>query len=187
MHQNNCHNLAEINATKQWIDEVVIGFNFCPFAKKEFVNNTIFYHSTQTEQLKVALKIVLAQCEYLQDNPQLETTLIILSQGFRSFERYLDLVEAANSLLANTGFEGVFQIATMHPEYCFADEAYDSASNFTNRSPYPMLHLLREASMEKVLSLHKNSEEIPVNNIALTTLHGSAFFAEILAKIQQQN
>jgi hypothetical protein len=179
--------LPEIKATKQWIDEVIVGLNFCPFAKKEFTNNTIFYLNTTTEQLKSALKILLEHCVYLDKNPDVETSLIIFSEGFRCFKRYLDLVDAANVLLIDSGFEGVFQLATMHPEYCFADECFDSASNFTNRSPYPMLHIIREASMERVLSVYKQPENIPINNIALTKQYGYQYFADILAHIHQKH
>jgi hypothetical protein len=182
----NAQNFPEIKATKQWIDEVIIGLNFCPFAKKEFTNNTIFYHSTDTEQLKSALIILLEQCTYLNDTTEVETSLIIFSEGFRRFERYLDLVDAANVLLIDHGFEGIFQLATMHPEYCFADECFDSASNFTNRSPYPMLHIIRETSMERVLSVYKQPEKIPENNVALAKKYGFEYFEEILARIHQQ-
>jgi hypothetical protein len=185
-HQITPQDSPEVKATKQWIDEVIIGLNFCPFAKKEFANNTIFYYGTDTEQLKSALTILLEQCVYLNKTPMVETSLIIFSEGFRRFERYLDLVDAANVLLINNGFEGVFQLATMHPEYCFADECFDSASNFTNRSPYPMLHIIREASMERVLSVYKQPENIPTNNITVTEHHGNQYFADILARIHQK-
>ncbi|MCJ8294539.1 MAG: DUF1415 domain-containing protein [Colwellia sp.] len=178
---------AEVSATKQWLDEIIIGLNFCPFAKKEFVNNTIFYHQSALEQVKPTLKELLAQCHYLQQHDEIETTLIIYSDGFRSFSRYLDLVDYANDLLIDSGFEGVFQLATMHPEYCFADDDFDAASNFTNRSPYPMLHIIREASMAKVLKVYKEPEKIPENNMALAEQKGSDFFQTVLTRIHQNH
>lgn len=176
---------AEVEATKQWLDEIIIGLNFCPFAKKEFVNNTICYYPSKTQQLKTALNVLLEQCHYLQQHDDVETTLIIFTEGFRSFERYLDLVDYANDLLVESGFEGIFQLATMHPEYCFADDDFDDASNFTNRSPYPMLHIIREASMARVLSVYKNPEDIPTQNIVLAEQKGSDYFKEILTRIHQ--
>ena len=176
----------EIGATKAWIDEVIIGLNFCPFAKKEFVNNTIYYHQSSAEQVKSALHELIEQCNYLQDNTDIETSLIIFSEGFRGFERYLDLVDYANDLLIESGFEGVFQLATMHPEYCFADDEFDAPSNFTNRSPYPMLHIIREESMAKVLSIYKEPERIPENNIKLAEQKGSDYFQAALTKIHQK-
>ena len=176
---------AEVSATKQWLTEIIIGLNFCPFAKKEFVNNTICYHQSEFEQVKPALQELLEQCHYLQQNDDIETTLIIYSDGFRRFDRYLDLVDYANDLLIDSGFEGVFQLATMHPEYCFADDDFDTASNFTNRSPYPMLHIIREASMAKVLKVYKNPEQIPEDNIMLAEQKGSNFFQTVLTRIHQ--
>ena len=178
---------AEVSATKQWLDEIIIGLNFCPFAKKEFVNNTICYHQSALEQVKPALKEMLAQCHYLQQHDDIETTLIIYSDGFRSFSRYLDLVDYANDLLIDSGFEGVFQLATMHPEYWFADDDFDAASNFTNRSPYPMLHIIREASMAKVLKVYKEPEKIPENNMVLAEQKGTDFFQTVLTRIHQKH
>jgi len=176
---------AEISATKQWLNEIIIGLNFCPFAKKEFVNNTICYHQSAAEQIKPALKEFVQQCHFLEQHDEIETTLLIYSEGFRSFERYLDLVDYANELLIDSGFEGIFQLASMHPEYCFADDDFDAASNFTNRSPYPMIHIIREASMAKVLKVYKNPEQIPEDNIALAEHKGSLYFQDILSAIHK--
>lgn len=174
-------------ASKQWLKEIIIGLNFCPFAKKEFVNNTIYYHESKAEQVKPALHELIEQCRYLQAHDELETTLIIYNSGFRRFERYLDLVDYANELLAESGFEGIFQLASMHPEYCFEGENFDDASNFTNRSPYPIIHIIREASMARVLSVYNNPEKIPENNIVLTKEKGADFFKQVLSRIHKQN
>jgi len=177
-------NQSEILKIKQWLEQIIIGLNFCPFAKKELVNNSIHYHVCDQSQLKLALEEVAGQCEYLKRHPEVETSLVIFSVGFRSFEKYLDLVDYANELLIDLGFEGVFQIASFHPDYYFEGEAFDDASNYTNRSPLPILHLLREASMEKVLRLYKEPENIPENNIKLAREKGSEFFEQILKQIQ---
>ncbi len=176
-----------INATKQWLDEIIIGLNFCPFAKKEFVNNTIRYHESKAEQVKPALHELIEQCRYLQAHDEIETTLIIYSDGFRRFERYLDLIDYANDLLIDSGFEGIFQLASMHPEYCFSGEDYDDASNFTNRSPYPVIHIIREASMARVLSVYNEPEKIPENNIVLANKKGTNFFQQVLTRIHQEH
>jgi len=97
------------------------------------------------------------------------------------------LVDYANELVVEQGFEGVFQIATFHPEYCFADANYDDASNFTNRSPYPTLHLIREQGMARVLSVYKNPQAIPDNNIALAEQKGAQYFKSLLAKIKNNS
>mgnify|MGYP005989058077 FL=1 len=185
--EKNSEQPSEILATKQWLSEIIINLNICPFAKKEFVNNTIHYHLSKKEQVKTALLEFVEQCRYLQAHDELETTLIVYSDGFRGFERYLDLVEYANELLIESGFEGIFQIASMHPEYCFDGEDYDDAANFTNRSPYPIIHIIREASMSKVLSVYSNPEEIPENNIKLAHEKGANFFEQVLTRIHQNH
>jgi len=183
----NPHEESEVLATKEWLNDIVIGLNICPFAKKEFVNNTIHYHLSKTEQVKTALHEFIEQCQYLQSHDELETTLIIYGSGFRGFDRYLDLVDYANDLLVNSGFEGIFQVASMHPEYCFDGEDYDDASNFTNRSPYPIIHIIRETSMSRVLSVYNEPEKIPENNIKLTQKKGTNFFKEVLTRIHKKH
>lgn len=183
----NTNEQNEVLATKDWLSEIIIGLNICPFAKKEFVNNTIHYHLSKTEQVKTALHEFIEQCQYLQKHEEIETTLIIYGDGFRGFERYLDLVDCANDLLVDSGFEGVFQIASMHPEYCFDGEHYDDASNFTNRSPYPIIHLIRETSMTRVLSVYNEPENIPENNIKLTQKKGADFFQQVLTRIHEKH
>lgn len=174
----------KIAQTKQWLEQIIIGLNFCPFAKKEFVNDTIHYQCDNTKKIRLALESLAQQCQLLVDSPEIETCLIIYSEGFRSFEQYLDLLDYANDLLIDLGYEGIFQLASFHPDYCFDGQDFDDASNFTNRSPYPTIHILREASLEKVLAVYKNPEDIPENNIALAQAKGSNFFNQLLKSIK---
>jgi hypothetical protein len=183
----NLNEQNEVLATKEWIDEIIIALNICPFAKKEFVNNTIHYQLSKNDQVKKSLYEIVEQCRYLQEHLEIETTLIVYSDGFRSFERYLDLVDYANELIVDSGFEGIFQIASMHPEYCFDGDDYDDASNFTNRSPYPIIHIIRETSMSRVLSVYNEPEKIPENNIKLTQKKGADFFQKVLSRIHQKH
>ncbi len=176
----------ELNATKYWLEETVIGFNFCPFAKKEFVRNSINYHVTDTHSKEDALYLLLDTCAELNDKPDIETSLIIFSEGFIQFDDYLELLELANSLIEREGYEGVYQIASFHPNYCFDGVAQDDVSNYTNRSPYPILHILREGSLEKALEKVANPEEIPERNIALAQEKGRNVFEAILEKAFKQ-
>ncbi|WP_206485676.1 DUF1415 domain-containing protein [Thalassotalea sp. G2M2-11] len=172
--------------TQQWLEQVIIGLNFCPFAKKEFVNNTIHYYVCPQARLESALAEFAEQLHYLDQHPEVETTLFICSLGFREFTHYLDLVDYANELLVELGFEGVFQIASFHPDYVFEGEAPDDASNYTNRSPLPTLHLIREQSMARVLSVYPDPELIPEQNIALAREKGSRYFSQILKRIHRR-
>ncbi|MBS1613080.1 MAG: DUF1415 domain-containing protein [Bacteroidetes bacterium] len=164
-----------IDNTKKWIQDVVIGCNFCPFAAKEVKQGTVRYHVEEDDDLNACLQVFLNECELLDTNPEIETTIIILPIGFDEFEDYLDLVECAEEILEENGYEGTYQVATFHPNYCFEGEEADDASNFTNRSPYPMLHILREESVERALERYPDAEGIPQRNIDFARTKGSAY------------
>lgn len=186
---NNANLAAEtemISQTKDWLQNVIIDLNFCPFAKKEFANETIHFYVCEQRQIDKVLDTVIRQVEFLKNNDSIETALIILPEGFDDFEQYLDLLDFSNQLLVDSGYEGVFQIASFHPDYCFEGEDENDAANFTNRSPYPMLHLLREDSLEKVLAIYPEPENIPDNNIELARDKGADYFINILARIKGQ-
>lgn len=170
-----------IEHTKAWVLSVVVGDNFCPFAKKEVDNDTVRYcvvgnrdkvrngeelRSGQKEAaLENGLMALIAECKRLDDDAEIETTIVIYPSGFSDFQNFLSLTEVANSLLAENGYEGIYQLASFHPEYCFADSTDDDPANYTNRSPYPALHLIREESIERVLEGISNPERIPERNV----------------------
>jgi hypothetical protein len=101
----------------------------------------------------------------LDKDTDTETVLFIFAEAFRDFNDYLDLLDLANSLLQKQGYESVYQLASFHPYYCFQGVDIDDASHYTNRSPYPMLHIIGEAQLEKVLENYPNPETIPERNI----------------------
>lgn len=164
-----------IDNTKKWIQDVVIGCNFCPFAAKEVKQGTVRYHVEEDDDLNACLQVFLNECELLDTSPEIETTIIILPIGFDEFEDYLDLVECAEEILEENGYEGTYQVATFHPNYCFEGEEADDASNFTNRSPYPMLHILREESVERALERYPDAEGIAQRNIDFARTKGGAY------------
>ena len=168
-----------ITACQNWVSDIIVGLNFCPFARREVVNNRIRYQLNDSKKIEKTLHNFVAELQLLNDS-DIETTLFILPEGFDDFNRYLDLLELCQIALEEAGFEGVFQIASFHPMYCFDDCEYDDAANYTNRSPYPMLHLIREASMEKVLRHYKDPESIPINNMALARQKGRDEMASLL-------
>lgn len=171
---------SALDATKKWLEEMVIGHNLCPFAKKPLAKNQIHFHQTNTSKQKAALTELSEQIQFLEDTPAIETTLIILSEGFKDFYQYLDLVDYAMDWLADSGYEGVYQIASFHPEYLFEGEDIDSASHYTNRAPYPILHLLREDSLTRALESYSEPEKIPENNIAKMQAIGVQNLKELL-------
>ena len=156
---------SPVKLTQQWIAKVIIGLNFCPFAKREFERQSIRYTKHDGINVDGALSAFLDELDYLVKHTEIETTLLIFEHGFSNFEDYLELAGMATALLEQGGYSGIFQLATFHPDYCFEGEAPDDPANYTNRAPYPILHILREAGIERVLRNYKSPQDIPANNI----------------------
>ena len=171
-----------IRHTKRWLLEVVIGHGFCPFAKAEYDGGRIHYELVEAADRAGQIAGVLAQCQALDADADRETSLLIFPDGVSAFGDFLDLVERANRQLGKSGYEGVYQLASFHPNYLFADASDDDPGNYTNRSPYPMLHILREASVEAALATYPNPENIPNRNIQLTQTLGLAVMQDLLAQ-----
>lgn len=171
-----------INQTKKWIANVVIGCNFCPFAAREMKKNSIHYEVTIATTTEDILQQLLLEFERLDTNEPIETSFLIFPDSFEDFHDYLNLVSLAEKLLDKEGYEGIYQIASFHPLYCFSGSDEDDAANYTNRSPYPMLHLLREESMEKALENFSEPESIPEKNIAFTREKGTAWMKMLREK-----
>ncbi|WOT04145.1 DUF1415 domain-containing protein [Shewanella youngdeokensis] len=171
--------------TENWVKQVIMKYNICPFARREVERASIRYAVIDESALKTVLNALIEECIYLDKHPDVETTLFILPRGFEGFYPYLDLVDIATDLLFEQGYEGQYQLASFHPDYCFEGEPQDSAANYTNRSPYPTLHIIREASMELALANYADPESIPERNIAFAERKGSAFFMQLLAHCQK--
>jgi hypothetical protein len=165
---------------KLWIDKVIVGLNFCPFAKKEMERNTIHYAVSPATTVNDALSRLLDELAILDQQQDVQTTLIIFPLGFGNFENYLDMLELANSLMAQGGYAGIYQLASFHPDYCFEGEDKNDPANYTNRSPYPILHILRESSIEAVLKRYPEPESIPENNIIKARELGTSFLQALL-------
>ncbi|UZE95659.1 DUF1415 domain-containing protein [Alkalimarinus alittae] len=173
-----------IEQTKAWVSSIVVGENFCPFARKEVERDTIRYRVVgdkhDKEALENALVALIAECKCLDENDSIETTVIIYSEGFSDFQAFLELLELANNLMADKDYEGVYQLASFHPDYCFADALDDDPANYTNRSPYPALHLIREESIACVLEGIDDPERIPARNVRYAREKGLAYMQEKL-------
>ncbi|MDT8451452.1 MAG: DUF1415 domain-containing protein [Gammaproteobacteria bacterium] len=154
-----------IKQTRCWVKTVIVGNNFCPFARRELERGSIRYSVKTGRDMESALQAVVDECIQLDNNDAIETMLLIFPEGFQDFEDYLQLVELAEGLLADQGYESVYQVASFHPDYCFAGAEQNDAANYTNRSPYPMLHLIREASLEQALINYPEPEKIPEQNV----------------------
>lgn len=151
--------------TRHWVKTVIVGLNFCPFAKRELERERIRFSVSEQTEVEYILEDVVSECVYLEKNEDIETTLLIFPEAVADFESYLDMLDLAEQLLIDMGYEGIYQLASFHPQYCFAQATSDDAANYTNRSPYPMLHLLRESSLEQALLNYPEPENIPEKNI----------------------
>jgi len=161
-----------IDATRKWITDVVIGLNFCPFASREMKLGTVHFATCYENSLTNTLEAFKAEVVRLDTEKSIKTSVLILPDGFGDFEDYLDLVDDAEKWLKKNNYNGVYQVASFHPQYVFSGSTERDAANYTNRSPYPMLHLLREDSLSKILEKNPNTEQIPENNISLARKKG---------------
>jgi uncharacterized protein len=171
-----------IQQSKAWIQQVVIGCNFCPFAGKAFVDNKIHFTLVSASDLKGQLEAVLLELQRLDEREDLETTLLIFPTQLADFEAYLDFVSLSEGLVTAHDYEGIYQVASFHPQYIFSGSDESDPANYTNRSPYPMLHLLRESSISRAVDLFPDVESIPENNIAFARNKGLEAMKELLNK-----
>lgn len=175
------HNLI-IESVAHWVDSVVVDLNLCPFAKRELINDRVHFAVTDArseEQLLIALE---AQLRLLDGDDSVETSLLIhpnLLQDFGDYNQFLDLID---SLLIEMQLDGVFQIASFHPKYQFAGTDPHDAENFTNRSPYPLLHILREDSLERAIAGYPGIDQVPARNIELMNRLGTKKLESLLAR-----
>jgi hypothetical protein len=165
-----------INTSKSWIEKIVIGLSFCPFAAQPFKSNSIHYEVVTESNLNVVLGEFSKICNQLIEDETIETSLIILPEHFDDFEQYLDMIDLCEQLLIMENLEGVFQVASFHPQYLFAGSDENDASNYTNRSPFPMIHILREDSLTTAIDKHVDVNSIPENNIKNARNLGIAYF-----------
>jgi len=160
-------NKKAISQTKHWLESVVIGLNFCPFAKPVFDQGKIHYQVSDAQSLECCLEDLIIEAERLDRLSEFETTLLIYERALQDFDDFLDTLEIANDLMNKQGYEGVYQLASFHPDYCFADSDENDPANYTNRSPYPMFHLIREKSLEQAIAHYTDPEKIPETNVRL--------------------
>ena len=160
-------NETVIAETQRWIKDIVIGNNFCPFAAKPFIEDRIHYFVSPAEDEKALVDDVISEMVLLRDaNPaEIETTILIVPNCFQSFDDYNQFLSLVDVILEKLELEGVLQVATFHPDYCFDDLSQDDVRNYTNRSIYPMFHLIREDSVEGARAMHPDIDLIPDQNM----------------------
>ncbi|MEM0909373.1 MAG: DUF1415 domain-containing protein [Pseudomonadota bacterium] len=160
----------------RWLDDIVIGENFCPFAWQPRHNNAIQLRVLDGKSQENTLDSVLFEMQWLLEHEQISTSILVLNSGYENFYEYLDLLDLVDALIETEGFSGVFQCASFHPNYIFADEDINDVSHYTNRSPFPLLHLLREKDITNALTSFTHPENIPTRNKKHARALGESFF-----------
>ena len=152
-------------ATRRWLQTFVVEHQLCPFAKPHISDNTIRFVANSAKTEIELLEILQDELIFLVENDSVETTLIIHPHVLTDFFDYNQFLGDADYLIEQLSLEGVLQIASFHPNYQFANCAPDDAQNYSNRSPFPMIHILRESSIDRAVNEFENIELIPERNI----------------------
>lgn len=172
-----------ISKTISWLEKAVINLNLCPFAKSVYVRQQIRIIVSPAKDIDQLLMDLNDELQYLStvDPNCVDTTLLIHPSILNNFLDYNDFLDVADDMLEKNGLMGEIQIASFHPDYQFADSAADAIENYTNRSPFPMLHLLREASIEKAVAAIPDAAEIYEKNMATMRQLGLAGWQALFA------
>lgn len=175
--------------TRAWVEKLVVGYSLCPFAAHPFREGKVRFVLCEARHWRELLEALVEELVLLARTPstQLETTLLVHPFVLTDFAEYNDFLDRAEEALAVLGFEGVFQLASFHPDYQFADTGPESPENYSNRSPYPMLHLLREDSVARAVEAHGDPDAIPERNIRLLHELGADRLKEILDECTRPN
>ncbi|ODU13200.1 MAG: peptidase [Thiobacillus sp. SCN 64-35] len=174
---------AIVAATRQWVEKAVIGLNLCPFAKAVYVKNQVRYVVSRAPHLDGLLEDLDRELDFLAaaDPDEIDTTLLIHPTLLPDFPDFNDFMQLAETAVDEHGLEGVIQIASFHPAFQFEGTAPDDIGNYTNRAPFPILHLLREASIERAVAVFPEAGTIYERNIATLKTLGHAGWAALWA------
>jgi hypothetical protein len=180
-----------LQQVETWVQEVVVGLNFCPFARPVVEKNTLRTVLSEADTFDEQIHFFLEELQRLvTTSPQeIATTLLLYPNGPEDFEAFLDLVDTAEALLEEAGLEDVVQLANFHPDYLFEGEEPEDLSHWTNRTPCPILHLIRVEDVSRAVDSNMDTESIPEHNIRtlhrLTSEERSQFFPWLTRKVEK--
>ena len=170
-----------IEDTQKWLLEAVVGLNLCPFAKAVVVKDMVRYRVCASAEPAAVLALLREELQHLAeaDPGQLDTTLLIAPNALPDFLDFNDFLADCDEVLMDLALEGVLQLADFHPLYQFGGTEVDDIENFTNRTPYPTLHLLRESSIDKAVEAYSDASLIFERNIEVLNKLGHAGWAKL--------
>lgn len=171
-----------ISATRRWLEKAVIGLNLCPFAKAVHAKGQVRFVVSAARSVDALVEDLMAELKSLEaaDPAVVDTTLLVHPGILGDFEDYNDFLDIADTLLDELELTGILQIASFHPQYQFAGTQPDAIENYTNRSPFPMLHLLREDSVERAVTTYPDVADIPERNIVTMNRLGIEGWRELM-------
>ena len=160
---------------QRWLDEFVVGLNLCPFARPLLGAANLRIAVCEETDTPALRRAFLAELDLLQRSPEqdIATTLLAFPRALQNFDDYLDFLEDAQDLLRAAGLEGLVQLASFHPDYRFAGEPPNAASHYSNRAPWPVIHLLREDMLTRAPEEFADPQRIPDRNIETLTEIGA--------------
>lgn len=173
-----------IDDMRLWLEQAVIGLNLCPFAKSVHVKNQIRYVVSEATELEAALEELLLELRHLRDtSPETtDTTLLILPHMFHDFYVFNDVLDLVDQVTDTDEFDDAFQVASFHPQFQFAHTKPDDIENYTNRAPYPVWHLIREASIDRAVASFPDAEAIYSRNIETLRTLGLAGWQQLFTQ-----
>lgn len=168
-------------ATRRWVERAVIGLNLCPFAKAVHVRGQLHFSVCQASSASVVLEHLGLELQALIECGPLEreTTLVVVPDCLQEFLEFNMVVARGERLIRKKGLEGVIQLASFHPRFCFSGAADGDFANYSNRSPYPTLHLLREESIDKAVRVFPDPQSIYGANVRTLNELGAAGWAAL--------
>ena len=175
-------NSQTIASARRWVETVVVGLKLCPFANRALEDGQVRFAVTDAENEAELLVALRSELNLMTSDAAVETTLLIHPQTLLDFYDFNDFLQIADDLLTDLALQGIVQIASFHPDYQFGGTAPDDVQNYTNRSPNPMLHLIREDSLARAIAAYPDVAHIPERNVALMQSMGSRKVRALLAK-----
>ena len=181
--ENSNTTTAPIADTRQWLERAVIGLNLCPFAKAVYVKQQVRFVLSDASTPEALLEQLAEELLLLRDTPadEIDTTLIVHPNVLQDFLDYNDFLDNADAAVEALDLEGVLQVASFHPAYQFAGAAFDDIGNYTNRSPHPTLHLLREDSVSRAVDAFPDADQIVDRNLATLDKLGTGGWRKLFA------
>ena len=175
--------MTAIAATQHWLEKAVIGLNLCPFARAVHVKRQIRWVESPARDAQGLLEDLVRELQFLAaaEPEAVDTTLLIHPHALNDFLDYNDFLDMADAAIEEQGLGGVLQVASFHPDYRFEGTAPDDVDNFSNRSPYPMLHLLREDSIARAVAASPDAETIYERNIETLRRLGTAGWRKLMS------